>query len=278
MLVLVSILGMLGQSAQQSILSNINGIAPGGVKTFLNGVIHQVQGRAGAASAAAVVGILIALWSASGYVAGFMRAMNAVYEVDEGRPIWKTAPIRVGVTLVTVVVLVISAVMVTVTGPIASRVGQALGIGNTGVLIWDIVKWPVLIVIISMLFSLLYWASPNVKQPGTKWITPGGVIAVLVWIVASALFGLYVSFSGSYNKTYGALATAIIFLVWLWITNIAILLGAEFNAEMQHQRLIDAGLPEDVGPFPELRDTKKLDPDEKARVEEAAAERARTVG
>jgi membrane protein len=277
MLVLVSIMGMLGQSAQQSILSNINGIAPGGAKTFLTGVIHQVQGRAGAASAAAIVGILVALWSASGYVAAFMRAMNAVYEVDEGRPIWKTAPIRLGVTLVTVVVLVISAVMVAVTGPIASRVGQALGIGNTGVLIWDIVKWPVLIVIISMLLSLLYWASPNVKQPGTKWITPGGIVAVVLWIIASALFGVYVSFSGSYNKTYGTLATVIIFLVWLWITNIAILLGAEFNAEMQHQRLIEAGLPEKLQPFHELRDTKKLDPEEKARVEEAAAEREQTL-
>ncbi len=277
MLVLVSILGMLGQSAQQTILSNINGIAPGGVKTFLSGVINQVQGRAGAASAAAILGILIALWSASGYVAAFMRAMNSIYEVDEGRPIWKTAPVRIGVTLVTVVVLVISAFMVAVTGPIAGKVGQALGIGNTGVLIWDILKWPFLVVIISLLFSLLYWATPNVKQPGSKWITPGGIVAVVVWIIASALFGLYVSFSGSYNKTYGTLATVIIFLVWLWITNIAILLGAEFNAEMQHQRLIDAGLPEDVQPFSELRDTKKLDPDEKERVKDAAAERERTM-
>jgi membrane protein len=277
MLVLVSILGMLGQSAQQTILSNINGIAPGGVKTFLSGVIQQVQGRAGAASAAAIVGILIALWSASGYIAAFMRAMNAIYDVDEGRPIWKTAPIRVGVTLITVIVLVVSAVMVAVTGPIASRVGQALGIGDTGVLIWNIAKWPVLIVIISLLLSLLYWASPNVKQPGSKWITPGGLVAVVVWIVASALFGLYVSFSGSYNKTYGSLATVIVFLVWLWITNIAILLGAEVNAEMQHQRLIEAGLPEDIEPFPELRDTKKLSEDEKDRVAEAAAHRERTL-
>jgi membrane protein len=277
MLVLVSILGLIGTSAQQTILNNINGIAPGGVKTFLSGVIHQVQGRAGAASAAAILGILIALWSASGYIAGFMRAMNAIYEVDEGRPIWKTAPIRLGVTIITVVVLVVSAFMVAVTGPIAHRIGQAIGIGNTGVLIWDIAKWPFLIVVISLLFSLLYWATPNVRQPGTKWITPGGLIAVLVWIVASALFGVYVSFSGSYNKTYGTLATVIIFLVWLWITNIAILLGAEFNAEMQHQRLIDAGLPAHVQPFSEVRDTKKLSPEEKVRVEQAAAERERTL-
>ena len=144
-------------------------------------------------------------------------------------------------------------------------------------LIWDIVKWPVLLVIVSLMFSLLYKASPNVKQPGFNWITPGGVIAVVVWLIASGLFALYVSFSGSYNKTYGSLATVIVFLVWLWITNIAILLGAEFNAETQRERAIQAGMPADLEPFAELRDTRKLDDPEKRRAEEAARVRARTM-
>lgn len=273
MLVLVAILGLTGKSTVQQVLDNLKQVAPGGVNTFLHTVVSQVQGKAGTASIAAVIGIVIALWSASGYVAAFMRASNAIYDVDEGRPIWKTAPIRFAVTLVMVVMLVLSAVIVVVTGPIAKQVGNALGVGDTAVLVWDIVKWPVLLVIVTLMLTLLYKASPNVKQPGFRWISPGGVIAVVVWLIASALFALYVSFSSSYNKTYGSLATVIVFLVWLWITNIAILLGAEFNAEIQRERGIQGGMPQDVEPFAELRDTRKLDETEKRRVDEAARAR-----
>lgn len=276
-LVLISILGLLGKSTTQKFLNNIKKIAPSSVNSFLKTVIEQVQGRSGAASIAAIIGLVLALWSASGYVAGFMRASNAIYDVDEGRPIWRTAPLRLFVTLALVVMLVISAVLVVVTGPIASQIGKVLGIGNTVVTIWDIAKWPVLLIIVSLMFSLLYWACPNVKQPGFKWVTPGGVIAVVVWLIASALFAVYISFSNSYNKTYGSFATVIIFLVWLWITNIAILLGAEFNAESQRQRAIQAGLPEDVEPFAELRSTKKLEEPEKRRAEEADRVRKATV-
>lgn len=277
-LVLVSVLGLVGKSTTQKVLSNVKQLAPGGVSSFLRTIIEQVQGKSGAAGLAAIIGLVIALWSASGYVAGFMRASNAIYDVDEGRPIWKTAPLRLGVTLVLVVMLVLSALMVVLSGPIASQVGKAFGVGNTAVLIWDIAKWPVLLVIVSLMFSLLYKASPNVKQPGMRWITPGGVIAVLVWLIASGLFAVYVAFSGSYNKTYGSLATVIVFLVWLWITNIAILLGAEFNAETQRERAIQAGMPEDLEPFAEPRDTRKLDAPEKQRVEHADQVRRRTTG
>ncbi|MDT4975450.1 MAG: rane protein, partial [Pseudonocardiales bacterium] len=181
----------------------------------------------------------------------------------------KTAPVRLGVTLLLVIMLVASAIMVVVTGPVASQVGHAIGIGDTAVTVWNIAKWPVLLVLVSLMFSLLYWACPNVKQPGFRWITPGGVLAVFVWLLASGLFAVYVALSGSYNKTYGTLATVIVFLVWLWITNIAILLGAEFNAETQRQRAIEAGLPDDVEPFAELRDTRKLDEAQTERVEHA---------
>ncbi|HEV7205471.1 MAG TPA: YihY/virulence factor BrkB family protein [Jatrophihabitans sp.] len=268
-LVLVSLLGLAGQSFTQKVLANLRQLAPGSVSNFLQSVIEQVQGRAGAASLGAILGLLVALWSASGYVAAFMRASNAIYEVDEGRPIWRTAPLRLGVTVLLVIMLVASAVMVVVTGPIASQVGKALGIGDTAVLVFEIVKWPLLLVVVSLMFSLLYWACPNVKQPGFRWITPGGVIAVVVWLIASGLFAVYVSLSGSYNKTYGTLATVIVFLVWLWITNIAILLGAEFNAESERQRAIQAGVPEDLEPFAELRDTRKLDETEQRRAAEA---------
>jgi membrane protein len=274
-LVLISILGLVGTSTTQKVLDNLHQIAPGGVNSFLRTVIEQVQGRSGAASIGAIVGLVLALWSASGYVGAFMRASNAIYDVAEGRPIWKTAPVRFGVTLLLVIMLVASAVMVVVTGPVASQVGHALGIGDGAVTAWNIAKWPVLLVVVSLMFSLLYWACPNVKQPGFRWITPGGVLAVIVWLIASGLFAVYVAFSGSYNKTYGTVATVIIFLVWLWITNIAILLGAEFDAEIQRQRAIEGGLPADVEPYLELRDTRKLDDEQTRQVE--AADRARNA-
>jgi membrane protein len=269
MLVVVSILGLLGKSTTQQVLNNVAQIAPGGVHTFLNGVVTQVQGKAGIAGIAGIIGLLVAFWSASGYVAAFMRASNAIYDVDEGRPIWKTVPVRVITTLVLVIMLLIAAGIVVLTGPVANQVGSAFGIGHAAVLTWNIVKWPVLVIIVSLMLSLLYKASPNIRQPGFRWISAGGIVAVILWLVASGLFAVYVSFSGSYNKTYGSLATVIIFLVWLWITNIAILLGAEFNAELQRERAIRTGVPDDLEPFAELRDTRKLDDPEKRRVEEA---------
>lgn len=277
LLVLVSILGLVGQDTTQKVLDNVGQLAPGGVKSFLNGVISQTQGRTGTASVAAIIGILIAIWSASGYIAAFMRATNQIYGVEEGRPIWKTAPTRLAVTVVIMVMLVLSALMVVLTGSVARQFGTALGIGHTAVLVWDIAKWPVLLVVVSVMFSLLYWACPNVKQPGLRWITPGGALAVVIWLLASGAFGLYVSFSGSYNKTYGSLATVIIFLVWLWITNIAILLGAEFNAESEHQRVIQAGLAEDVEPYVELRDTRRLSTDQRHDVAAAERQRSRAI-
>jgi membrane protein len=167
-LVLVSILGLLGKSAAQQVLSNLGQVAPGGVHTFLKGVVTQVQGKAGAAGVAGIIGLVIAMWSASGYVAAFMRASNAIYDVDEGRPIWKTGPIRLLSTLALVIMLVIAAAIVVLTGPIANQAGKAFGIGSTAVLIWDITKWPVLVIIVSVMISLLYKASPNVRQPGFR--------------------------------------------------------------------------------------------------------------
>jgi membrane protein len=277
LLVVVSLLGFAGHDTTQRFLDNVSQIAPGGVQTFLHTVIQQVQGRAGTASIAAIVGVVLAVWSASGYVAGFMRASNAIYRVEEGRPITRTAPIRLGVTVATMVGLVISALMVVLTGSIAKKVGHAIGIGNAGVTAWDIAKWPVLVIIVSLMLSLLYWASPNAKQDAPLWVTPGGVIAVLLWVVASGAFAVYVAMSGSYNKAYGSLASVIVFLVWLWITNIAILLGAEVNAELQRQRLIAQGMPPKVEPFAEVRDTRKLDADEKERVENAARVREESL-
>jgi membrane protein len=186
-----------------------------------------------------------------------VRASNRIYDIEEGRPFWMTIPVRVAVTVAMLLLLAISAFAVVITGGLAGKLGELIGVGGTAVQIWDIAKWPVLLLVVSFMFSILYWASPNVKHPGFRWISPGGVVAVATWVIASGLFALYVSNFGSYNKTYGTLAGVIIFLVWLWISNIAILLGAEFNAELERGRLIEAGHPADKEPFMEPRRAPK---------------------
>jgi membrane protein len=188
-----------------------------------------------------------------------MRASNSIYDIDEGRPIWKTLPTRVVLTVVLLALLAISAIAVTLTGGLAKQVGGVIGLSDTAITVWNIAKWPVLLLVVSLMFALLYWAAPNVKHPKFRWVSPGGVLAVIGWVIASLAFAFYVANFGSYNKTYGALAGPIVFLVWLWISNIMVLLGAEFNAELERGRAIEAGHPEDVEPFVEPRDTRKMD-------------------
>jgi YihY family inner membrane protein len=257
LLVLISLVDLAGQSTIQGLLDNLGQVAPGSVNEILRTAIENLQRTQGSASVVALVGLAAALWSASGYVAAFMRASNAIYDVPEGRPVWKTVPIRLGVTVLVMLLLAVSAVAVVATGGLADRIGRLLGIGPAAVTAWDIAKWPVLLVLVSFLFALLYWASPNARQ-GFRWVTPGGILAVVVWVVGSVGFALYVANFGSYNKTYGSLAGVIIFLVWLWLSNTAILLGAELNAELERGRAIAAGHPADAEPYMELRDTSKV--------------------
>jgi len=256
-LVLVSLLGLLGQSVTQPLVTNLTHAAPSAVQTILGNAVRNLQHSHAAAGLLAIVGILLGLWSTSSYVAAFMRAANAIYDVPEGRPAWKTLPIRLGLTLILMVLLVLSTVIVVVTGGLARHVGQVLGVGSVAVTAWDIAKWPVLFILVCLMIAVLYWASPNARQ-GFRWISPGAVLAVVIWLVASGLFGLYVANFGHYNRVYGTIAGMIIFLIWLWISNTAILLGAEFNAELERGRAIAAGTPPDTEPFVEMRDTRKL--------------------
>jgi membrane protein len=249
LIVLVSVLGLIGNSVTQPLIDNLGKVAPGAAKQIFTSAITNIQKNQGTAGVLVVVGLAGALWSASGYVGAFMRASNVVWDVEEGRPIWKTIPVRLGVTVVTLLLLTAGALAVTFTGGLAKQVGNVIGVGSTAVQIWDIAKWPVLIVLVAVMLAILYYAAPNVKQPGFHWVTPGGLLAVLLWIVVSALFALYVANFSSYNKTYGALASVIVFLVWLWITNTVILLGAELNAELERARQIEGGLPADREPF-----------------------------
>jgi membrane protein len=256
MIVLMSAFSLIGNddTAQQA----VDEVVPPQYGDDVNRFLTQLSDAQGSAGILAVVGVLGALWSASGYVSAFMRASNSIYDVPEGRPVWKTVPIRLGITIAIGLLLIASAAIVVFTGPVAERVGDFIGLGPAAVTVWDIAKWPVLVAIVSFMFALLYWASPNARHGGFRWVSPGGILAVLLWLVVSAGFAFYVANFSSYNKTYGALGGVIAFLVWLWISNIAVLLGAEFDAELERGRAIKAGHPEDEEPFVKLRDTRKV--------------------
>ncbi|MFI8966038.1 YihY/virulence factor BrkB family protein [Streptomyces sp. NPDC053493] len=264
LLVLVSLLGVAGESATRQVLDNLERLAPGSVRDVVGDAVRQLQGNAGIGSLLAVVGLVLAVWSASGYVAAFIRAANAVYDVPEGRPVWKVLPLRLLLTVALLLLAVASALIVVFTGGLARQAGAALGVGDSALAVWSIAKWPVLVLLVMLMIALLYWAAPNAKGRGLWWITPGSFIALAVWMAASAGFAFYVAHFGSYNKTYGTLAGVIVFLVWLWLTNLAFLLGLEFDAELSRRRAVAGGLPEGEEPYVEPRDTQAWTEDERA--------------
>jgi membrane protein len=259
LLVVVSLLGLLGTKTKP-LVDNLTQAAPSNVQTLIKPVTANLQSGQTSASFAAILGIVLALWSASAYIAAFIRASNVIYDVPEGRPFWKITPIRLAVTVLITVMLVASALLVIVSGGVARHVGQVLGIGSTAVTVWNIAKWPVLLIIVILMISILFWVAPNAKrEKGFQLISPGGAIAVIVWLIVSGLFAFYVANFSHYNKTYGSIAGVIILLIWLWISNLAILFGAEFNAELERGRAAEAGgAPLGQEPYVELRDTRKL--------------------
>jgi membrane protein len=243
---LLSLVGLVGdpRTTTDALLGIVETLGPASATDTFAEPIRQLAEQQQTAGFALVLGLAGALWSASGYVGAFGRASNAIYEVEEGRPFYKLRPLQLVVTLVVVLLLALVALALIVTGPLAEAIGNAVGIGDAAVTVFDIAKWPVLALLVSLIFSLLYYATPNVKQPKFRWFTAGGLIALVVWIVASAAFAFYVANFGSYNKTYGSLAAVIIFLVWLWLSNVAVLFGAEFNAELERGRELQAGMQE----------------------------------
>jgi membrane protein len=245
LIALVGLLGLVGDphSTTKSITQIITQIGPSSAAQTFAGPIKSITAHKSTAGIMGIVGLAAALWSASSYVGAFMRAANVIYETPEGRPIWKLRPLQVLVTLIMVVILALVALAVVLTGPIVTAVAQPLGVGSTAVTIWDIAKWPALFIVVITMFSVLFYASPNVKLAGFKWVSPGAVLAVVVWLVASALFALYVANFSSYDKTYGALGGVVIFLVWMWLTNTALLLGMQLNAERERSRELKAGVP-----------------------------------
>jgi membrane protein len=259
LLVLVSALRVFGADTSSTVVKNVVALAPGGVGNTLNDAVKTLQQSSqSSATILIIVGIAGALWSASGYVGAFMRASNTIYEVPEGRPFWKIAPIRILLTVSTGVILTVASLSIVLTGKVATAIGDAIGLGHQAVTVWNIAKWPVLLIIISLLFALLYWASPNARTGRFRWISTGSLVAVLLWLIASAGFAFYVANFASYNRVYGSLATIIVFLVWLWISNLALLFGAELDSEVQRERAIAGGWSGGTEPYLPLRDTAKL--------------------
>jgi membrane protein len=246
LLALVSIVGLVGdpQTITKAMTDIVSSIGPASAADTFKGPIQGLTKSSGTAGILLIVGIVAALWTASGYVGAFMRASNVIYEVEEGRSLIKLRPLQMLVTLLLVVLLAVVLVALVLTGPVAKQIGSAVGVGSAAVTVWDIAKWPVLLVVVAFMIALLYYASPNAKLRGLKSIFPGAALAIVVWLLASAAFAFYVANFGSYNKTYGALGGVIVFLVWLWITNVAILLGVELNAERERSRQLKEGAPE----------------------------------
>jgi membrane protein len=242
---MISILGLVVDPATitRVVTDVVRQLGPEDAVSTFEGPIEQISGNRSTAFFGLIIGVALAIWTASNYVGAFMRASNAIYEREEGRPFYKLRPIQLLVTLVLVMMAALVVLSLIVTGPVAQAIGDAVGLGDAAVTAWNIAKWPVMLVVVMLMLAILYWSAPNAKIHGFRWVSPGSVVAVVVWIVASAAFAFYVANFSSYNKTYGALAGVIVFLVWMWITNIAVLLGAELNAETERAREIEAGVP-----------------------------------
>jgi membrane protein len=240
--------------------------------TVLNTIMGALNGVATSQGAglALVLGLLTALWSASGYVGAFSRAMNRMYEVEEGRPFWKLRPVMLLLTLIAVTLMAVALLMLIVSGPVAESIGNVVGLGSTALTVWSIAKWPVLALIVVIIVALLYYATPNVQQPKFRWISVGAGVAILTWVLASVLFAFYIANFSSYNKTYGSLAGVIITLLFLWITNLALLFGGELDAELERGRQLQAGMPAEEELQLPARDTRNIEKAEKKRDKDAA--------
>ena len=260
LLAMVALLGLIGAPALEPLIANVSELAPGAARDITLEALRNIEEGADRSSLSFSLAVAAALWSASAYVGAFIPAANVVWEVDEARPVWKKLLLRIGLTVALLLLIVATALTVLLTGPIAEQLGAVAGLGQAAVDLWELAKWPFLALVMMLLLAILYWVSPNVRHPGWRWVLPGSVLAVGVAIVASAGFTVYVSNFGQYNATYGSIGGVLVFLLWLWLTNIAILLGAEFTAEIERARAIESGVSHDK-PFLEPQDLPDDDSD-----------------
>lgn len=270
LIALLSLVGLVGRGPEtvDTLLGILEDVAGGSVAQTLEGPLTSMSTNP-TAGLGFVLGLVVALWSASGYVSAFGRAMNQIYETEEGRPIWKLRPVTVLITLVTVVLAAAVALALVVTGPVAESIGTSIGLGSTVVVVWNVAKWPVVLLFVVLIVALLYYGTPNVKQPKFRWVSVGSVLAILVWILASLAFGFYVANFSSFNATYGSLGGVIVFLLWLWLTNLALLFGAELDAELERGRQLQAGIP--------AEEALQLPPRDTSKIEKAAAKRQEDI-
>jgi membrane protein len=255
LLLLASLVGMSGRNTTAELIDNLNTVIPESAQDILKSAIEESQRGYGTAGTTAVLGLVGALWSASAFVGAFMRTSNTVFDVPERRPMWKVVPIRLALTVVLLALMATSSLIVVLTGDVARWIGRLLHLTSATVATWNIVKWPVLAVLVMLMLAILYWASPNVRHPGFRWVTPGGAVAIALWLAGSAGFALYVANFASYNRTYGTVTGVIVFLVWIWVSNLAVLFGAEFDAELDRARAHAQGLPPGQEPYVELRES-----------------------
>jgi membrane protein len=245
LIALVSIVGVFGDpvTTTRQLTDIVTQIGPSTAADTFSGPIESITSNRSTAGILFFAGLAVALWSASNYVGAFIRASNVAWETPEGRSFFKLRPLQILVTLAMVLMLAIVALALVLTGPIVEAVGSSIGIGDTALTIWDIAKWPVLLAVVILMISILYYAAPNVKLPGFRWVTPGSALAVVIWLIASALFAFYVANFGSYDKTYGTLGGLVALLVWMWISNLALLFGVELNVEQERSREVAEGMP-----------------------------------
>ena len=274
LLAVISTLGLfnLGGDSVKTILDILRPLVDSSTLNAVQDPLEELA-QSQTAGLAFVVGLAGALWSASGYIGAFSRAMNRVYGVEEGRPFYKLRPLQVLVTLVTVVLCVVGLVILLISGPVAAAVGDVIGVGDTAVQVWSIAKWPALAIVVILVVALLYYVTPNVRQPRFRWISAGAFVAILVWVVGSVGFAFYVGNFASYNKTYGSVAGGVVALLWLWLTNLALLFGAELDAELERGRELQAGLPAEEEIQLPLRDDSGVRKAERKERETVAAGR-----
>jgi membrane protein len=262
LLVMVSLVGLFAdpERVTRVLTDTVSEMGPATAADTFQGPIESITGSRGTAGIMLVVGVIAALWAASGYVSAFADASNTIYEVDEGRPFWKLKPLQLAVTFVLILLAALVALALVLSGPVVGALGKSLSISDTALTVWRFAKWPAMLVLVLVIFGTLYYSAPNARVSGVRWVSAGAVLALVLWIVASIALAFYAANFGSYDKTYGTLGGVVVFLVWLWVTNMAILLGAEFNAETERARQMESGVP---GAERELR----LEPRDPARIE-----------